>query len=166
MSIPSKQSLASFLLIFSMQVSHGTRSTVCSAEDQILGDWLSLEKNVVVNISKEGRAFKATVMWFTDKDIISRPMESRCDSHNPNPQLRKRKLLGMEILSGLNYNPSSGRWEDGLIYDPLSGRDWSSVVSLERDGILKVKGYWHFEFLSKSVSFKRIVFNRQKKDFR
>ncbi|MFF5384420.1 DUF2147 domain-containing protein [Pedobacter suwonensis] len=152
--------LVGYLTVFGLQVCSPKIASHHKKSDLILGDWISVQKNVMVNVAKENGRFKATVTWFSDKDDPSRPMESRMDVHNPDPALRHRKLLGMEILKGLNYNEDSDRWEDGIIYDPLSGRDWSSVVSLEENGLLKVKGYWHFEFLSKSISFKRVVKNK------
>lgn len=147
------------LMALCMQNSPSKHTVLHKKEDVILGEWISLQKNVIVKVSKEKGQFKATVSWFSDKDDPSRPMESRKDIHNPDPSQRNRKLLGMEILKGLTYNADSGRWEEGIIYDPLSGKDWSSVVSIEENGLLKVKGYWHFEFLCKSMSFKRLQTN-------
>ena len=83
-------------------------------------------------------------------------MNVRCDTRNANQTLRKRKILGMEVLRNLKFNPSSGRWEGGIIYDANSGREWSSVVYFNNDGLLEVKGYWKFEFLCRTIVFKKV----------
>ena len=77
-------------------------------------------------------------------------------STNPNPALRKRKILGMEILEGLRYNAHNHSWENGKIYDATSGRYWDSSASLTKDGILKVRGFWKFKWIGKSMTFKKI----------
>ncbi|MGV8880099.1 MAG: DUF2147 domain-containing protein [Sphingobacteriaceae bacterium] len=125
-------------------------------ENLILGKWMSTKNNLIVDVYKEGKEFRAKVFWFSDKDNPSKPMNSRTDWKNPDENLKGRKLLGMDILKDLVYNPITRRWEDGLIYDPLSGREWSSVVYIDDNGTLNVKGYWHFEFISKTLTFSRL----------
>ncbi|MDA9555688.1 DUF2147 domain-containing protein [Pelobium sp.] len=128
-----------------------------STEDKILGKWIAAEdKNVIVSVYKESGEYRAKVLWFNDSDDPNQPMNIRKDIHNPNETLRNQKVLGMDVLKNLKYNPESNRWEGGLIYDPKTGREWSSVVSLQNDGELKVKGYWHFEFLCKTMIFKKV----------
>lgn len=140
-------------LLFCLFTIQPTKTATTKPENLILGKWMSTQKNLMVDIYKENNEFRAKVIWFSDKDDKSNPMASREDFRNPNENLRTRKLLGMDILKDLQYNPESKRWEDGLIYDPLSGREWSSVVYFDDQGDLKVKGYWHFEFISKTLTF-------------
>ncbi len=126
------------------------------AEDQILGKWMSVNENVMVNVYKDGNQFKAKVIWFNDKDDPSRPMNTRLDINNSNQVLRKQKILGMNVLRNLKFNSSNDRWEDGVIYDAKSGREWSSVVYFNDDGLMEVKGFWKFELLCKTIEFKRV----------
>jgi hypothetical protein len=39
------------------------------------------------------------------------------------------------------------------LYDPMSGKDWYSVVWLSEDNLLKVKGHWVFKFISETENF-------------
>jgi uncharacterized protein (DUF2147 family) len=82
-------------------------------------------------------------------------MKKRLDVHNPNKSLRNRLILGMDVLDGLSYNTEKNRWEKGRIYDPSSGRHWSSVVYFNDDNQMEVKGYWKFEFLCQTLAFGR-----------
>ncbi|MBC7653808.1 MAG: DUF2147 domain-containing protein [Oligoflexus sp.] len=124
--------------------------------NEILGKWISTNKNVIVEVYKENKEFKAKVCWFNDADDPSKSTSIRTDYRNPNEDLRNRKIVGLDILKKLSYNPKTNRWEDGIIYDPLSGREWSSVIYFNNDGLLVVKGYWHYEFISKTLLFKRL----------
>ena len=93
---------------------------------------------------------------YDDADDSSKPMNVRLDEHNPIHSLRARKILGLDVLKDLKFNANEKRWEDGVIYDPKSGRHWSSVVYFNNNGLLEVKGYWKFEFLCKTITFKKV----------
>lgn len=125
-------------------------------ENEILGKWISIEKNLIIEVYKQQNDFRAKVIWFRYDEEDNRNMKALKDHKNPNLYLRNRKVLGMDILENLTYNPESSRWEDGLIYDPLSGRYWSSVVYFNKKNQMEVKGYWKFEFISKSITFNRV----------
>jgi len=121
--------------------------------DRIVGKWITEEKNLIVEIYRSGAEFKAKVLWFEDEDVLSSPIDSRVDFRNPNPALRSRKLLGMEVLRQLRFKEDSNSWEDGIIYDSISGKEWSSCAFFTDSGRLRVKGYWQFKMLCKSIDF-------------
>ena len=125
--------------------------------DRILGTWMSDEKNVAVEVYKESDSFKARIVWFSDEDDKSQPMETRLDFNNPDKKLRTRRVLGMGVLRNLSYHPKTDTWEDGMIYDAKHGREWNSAAVVDNDGCLKVTGYWHFKFIGKTMGFKRIT---------
>jgi len=123
--------------------------------DVILGKWISAEKNLIVEVYKENNTYKSKIVWFTVSEDPSKAMNSRLDFKNPNPSLRNNKLVGLQILNGLKFNPESDRWEDGTVYDPNTGKFWSTVVLFDNNGKLSVKGYWQFEFFSKTMHFEK-----------
>lgn len=125
-----------------------------SNADKIVGKWLANEdKNVIVQIYKSGSEFKAKIVWFDDSDDKSRPMATRYDTKNPDKNLRNRKLVGLEVLRGLIYNPDEDEWQGGHIYDPSSGKEYSAKAWLNSEGMLKVRGYWHFEIFGQNMCF-------------
>ena len=124
--------------------------------DKICGKWMSSEKNIIVQVYKEGDDFRAKIVWFDDTDDSSRPMDSRTDYKNPNKALRTRKLIGMNVLDGLKYTSKSNSWEDGKIYDAMTGHQWNSSACLTDNGELKVTGYWHFKFIGRTMTFTRV----------
>ncbi len=137
------------LLILSLS---GTGKIKHSADD-IIGRWMSTRKNLEVEVFKVNNEYKARVIWFDDSDDKSQPTNVRCDKNNPNEELRSRKIVGMEVMHGLKYNEDDDEWQHGWIYDSSSGKTWNSKAWLTSDGRLKVRGFWHFEFLGQTMSF-------------
>ncbi|WEK18637.1 MAG: DUF2147 domain-containing protein [Candidatus Pedobacter colombiensis] len=128
-------------------------SSINYLPDKIVGKWISEKKNLIVEIYKSGIEFKAKVVWFDDQDDLSSPMDNRTDFRNPDPALRSRKLLGMEVLKQLKFKEESNSWEDGIIYDSINGKEWSSCAFFTDSGHLRVKGYWKLKMLCKSMDF-------------
>jgi len=121
----------------------------------LCGKWMSAEKNLEVLVYKDGDIFKAKVIWFKNEDN-SKAMEEWTDKHNPDPVLRDRKLIGMDILKNMIYEPKSNSWENGKIYEAKSGKEWDASAKIDDKGELKVTGYWHLKFIGKTMTFVRI----------
>ncbi|MDP2414266.1 DUF2147 domain-containing protein [Daejeonella sp.] len=134
----------------------GSIGSANSISDQIIGKWMSTAENITVLVFKEGDQYNAKVLWFNDSDDRTRPMITRTDQQNPDPALRNRKIIGLEILRNLKFNASINRWEKGIIYDVRTGREWNLSALLTKNGMLEVKGFWHFEFMGQTMTFKRV----------
>ncbi len=142
--------ISTFILLFSFSVFYSQ-----SRADQVLGTWLATDHSVAVGVYKSGGAYKAKVLWFNPELGSGKPPHTRLDHRNPKPELRKRKIIGMEILEGLVYNAKNHIWENGKIYDASSGRFWDSSAQITENGLLKVRGFWKFSWMGKSLTFKR-----------
>lgn len=124
--------------------------------DAVLGSWISTDNTVAVKVYKVHESeYRAKVIWFDDRLGSGIPMGKRVDDLNPDPAKRNRKILGAEILTGLKYNPKSNSWENGKIYDATSGRYWDSSAKFH-NLLLKVRGFWKFKWIGKSMSFRRL----------
>ena len=55
--------------------------------DQILGKWVSAEKNIIVQVYKSGDTFKGKIVWYKGDDP-NKAMDEWTDKHNPDPALR------------------------------------------------------------------------------
>lgn len=62
----------------------------------------------------------------------------RLDARNPDPSLRRRPVVGVEIVSGLRQT-APGAWERGRLYNPDDGRTYTGTLRL-RDGQLELRG--------------------------
>lgn len=132
--------------------------TIAKAEEpanKILGKWISDEKNLIVEVYKLGNKYNAKILWFRPVDAKTKVVYKTHDVHNPDVNLRTRKIVGIDVVQNLVYNEDNHQWEDGLIYDATLGRQWSAYARLSAKQILIVKGYWHFKFLSKTLVFTR-----------
>ena len=121
--------------------------------DAILGKWMTTSGDCIVEVYKLNTEYKAKVLWFKEG---KKHMHDWTDEKNPNPSLRSRKILGMDVVDGLHYDADEKQWVDGVIYDASSGKKWDSVAWLTDENYLKVKGFWVFKFLSETKTFKRV----------
>jgi len=142
-------------LVFFTGVAAQGRTRPAVAEEMICGKWESSEKNLIIQVCMKDNKFVAQIVWFSDTD--GKPMDYWTDRRNPDPALRSRKILGMNVVNALTYNPETRSWEDGMIYDSKHGREWNASAYIDKNGLLKVKGYWHFKFIGKTMTFKRVA---------
>lgn len=112
--------------------------------DAILGIWFNEEKDAKIKVFKENGKFFGKIVWHnTGEDISS------YDENNPDPKLQKRKKVGLIILTDFEFD--EGLWEDGEIYDPKSGKTYSCVIKLQKDGSLHVRGYIGISLLGRTT---------------
>jgi uncharacterized protein (DUF2147 family) len=109
-------------------------ATPVFAAAPVTGKWMTAEKDSIVEIGTCGgivcgKVLRVLRMMPDGKEPI--------DRNNPNPALRNRKVEGILILSGFADNGSS--WK-GKIYDPKSGKTYTSYLTRNADGTLKVQG--------------------------
>ena len=145
----AKSSILFFLLLF-------YTTPAQNRIDDILGKWMASDQSVSVYVYKEGKNFKAKVLWFDERLGNGKPMNSRIDSHNPDSSLRNRKLIGMDILNNLIFNSEKQRWENGKIYDASSGRTWDSYVEIKDNSQMCVRGYWKWPWIGKTLYFSKM----------
>ncbi|MGE7775571.1 DUF2147 domain-containing protein [Chitinophaga sp. NPDC101104] len=107
--------------------------------DAVNGVWLNEEKDAKVQIYKNGDKYFGKLIW------MAHPLEAdgktpRRDAKNTNASLRARPLQGLVILTGFEYDADDQEWEDGKIYDPKSGKTYSSKMKI-KGNTLDIRGY-------------------------
>lgn len=111
-----------------------TMASPALAAETITGRWVTPEKDALIAIRKCGKTLCGTL----EKFLIAPPGgKDQRDVNNADPAKRNRRLVGTAILSGLTSD--AGVWR-GQIYDPKSGRTYTSEVRRKGDSILEVKG--------------------------
>lgn len=113
--------------------------------DDVLGIYWSPAKTGKIEIYKRGNKYYG-------KAISGN--EARLDTKNPDPNLRSRKVVGMEFLKDFVFD-GDDEWEDGTVYDPDSGKTYSCKMWLEK-GDLMVKGYIGVSLLGRTEKFERV----------
>ncbi|MDA0339934.1 MAG: DUF2147 domain-containing protein [Proteobacteria bacterium] len=61
------------------------------------------------------------------------------DVNNPDPTLKSRELLGLQILRDFEY-VGDGRWKNGTTYSTDTGKEYDSKIKIKDNGQLKVSG--------------------------
>lgn len=101
----------------------------------VVGKWKLADGTAIVEVYQEGSVFNGKVVW------LQHPTEAdgtpALDNKNPDPKLRKRQILGLNMLSGLVKK--GGEYSGGTIYDPGNGKTYNCSMKVEGD-LLKVRG--------------------------
>lgn len=104
------------------------------AAEPITGRWVTAEKDAVVLVKPCGKVICGMIERF----LVPPPQGAdQRDVNNPDPTLRKRRLLDLSILAG--FTADGDLWR-GRIYDPKSGQSYRSVVRRKGANMLEVKG--------------------------
>ena len=130
-----KTGIASFILIGSM-ISFDTHSQ--NKADDILGIWLTGGKEPArIQIYKTGEKFYGKIIWLKNPTENGNP---RMDGNNPDKEKGNNPIIGLVMLKDFKFD-GDDEWKGGDIYDPESGKTYSSYMYLKDNKTLKVRGY-------------------------
>ena len=101
----------------------------------VVGKWKLEDGTAIVEVYKSGDVYNGKIVWL--KNPTEADGTPAVDDLNPDPQLRKRQVLGLNMLSGLKQN--GGEYTGGKIYDPGNGKTYNCSMKVEGD-VLKVRG--------------------------
>ncbi len=116
--------------------------------DAILGLWLTApgeNGQARVEITRNGDHYDGRIVWleqpdFPPDDPDGMAGKPKVDRENPDPDLRARPILGLEMVRGFEWAGDQS-WSGGTIYDPESGKTYKCKAWFTKDGDLKVRGY-------------------------
>ena len=107
---------------------------VALAQD-VVGKWKLEDGTAIVEVYKQGDVFNGKIVW------LQHPTEPdgspAVDDNNPDAKLRSRRLIGLNMLSGLKK--TGDEYTGGTIYDPANGKTYNCSMKVEGD-VLKVRG--------------------------
>jgi uncharacterized protein (DUF2147 family) len=124
----------SYSILAAIALSTAATSTALWAAAPITGSWITPSKDGVVEIYACGSALCGKLAKFLKTPANGNAQK---DVNNPNPALRSRPLLGINLLTG--FKADGNEWK-GQIYDPRNGKTYRSVVYKGKSGNLVVKG--------------------------
>lgn len=109
-------------------------ATDAFAAEPINGRWVTEERDAVVEIKPCGSTTCGRIARF----LVAPPdgIDQR-DIYNPEPELRRRKLLGLPILT--QFREDDDLWR-GRVYDPKSGKSYRSVIRRTGPNTIEVRG--------------------------
>lgn len=123
-----------------------------SGADAVLGVWKNGEGTGMVQIYKRADKYFGKIVWLKiPNDANGKP---RTDINNPEEKLRNRPLRGLENLRDFTY-AGDNLWENGQIYDPKTGNDYSCKMTLTDANTLEVRGFIGISLLGRTDVWKR-----------
>lgn len=100
------------------------------------GIWRLQDGRVTVKVGSCGSNLCGFVSALSEP--LDKQGKPKVDHENPNPALRSRRVIGLQILSGMKPD-GQNRWR-GTIYNADDGRTYSSYMRLKENGLMQVKG--------------------------
>lgn len=122
-----------------------------------VGVWKTIDdetnkpKSLVEIYEKDGKLYGKVTKLFRGPDEDPDPVCDKCDEDDPR---YNKKVLGMEILKGLEKE-SDTEWEGGKILDPKNGSVYSCYVELVEPNKLKLRGFIGFSLLGRTQYWHR-----------
>ncbi|MEC3910675.1 DUF2147 domain-containing protein [Sphingobium sp. CR2-8] len=103
------------------------------AAQPVTGRWATVDGKAIVQIAPCGKHLCGKI----EKIVKPTPGRAQTDVKNPDPALQSKPLVGLALLTG--FEDGGEHWK-GTIYDPESGKSYTSKLSRNGNGTLKVQG--------------------------
>jgi len=121
--------------------------------DAIVGFWKTGDGKAVVEIYKQSSKYYGKIVWLAEpKDPATG--QPKVDKKNEDANLRNRPLIGLVNLRDFEFIKSK-LWENGKIYDPKSGEDYSCNIKMIDNNTLEVRGYVGISAFGRTDTWKR-----------
>jgi uncharacterized protein (DUF2147 family) len=119
-------------------------SSHASGQSDVIGSWMTVGNSSHVEIYPCGEKLCGKVAWLKNPNYIHAedgPVgTTKVDRKNPDPNLRNRPILGLQVIEGLTA-VNGGSWEKGKCYDPESGNTYKCRMHLASPEKLEMRGY-------------------------
>ncbi|THU40525.1 DUF2147 domain-containing protein [Niastella caeni] len=129
----------------------GMKPAFSQNADAVVGNWLNAEKDAKVQIYKAGGKYYGKIVWLKEPNEADGKTPKK-DKKNSSEALRSRPILNLVILTEFTYD--DGKWDDGEIYDPKSGKTYSSNMKLKGDK-LEIRGYVGISAFGRTTTWTR-----------
>ena len=133
-----------------------------AAADAVLGTWLTEAGEqggrAHVEITRQGNGIVGRIVHLEEPDFEAghpRAGKPKVDLENPDPKLRERPIIGLQILGGFTYD-GDGKWTGGTVYDPANGKTYKAQITLDGRDRLDLRGYIGVPLLGRTSTWKRV----------
>jgi len=127
--------------------------------DDVVGVWTNEEKDARIEVFRCGDQHCGKIVWLQEPNYPEgsdegTPGTPKLDRNNPNPELRKTPVLGLQIMHGFAH-AGENVWKEGKIYDPKNGKTYSGKLTLVSPGRLDLRGYIGISLLGRTTVWTR-----------
>ena len=130
-----------------------------SGPNNIMGVWNTAKRDAKIEIYQCGIKYCGKIVWLKEsaypagsKDGV--PGTPILDQNNPNPAMRKKPLMGVNILADFVY-AGDDLWTNGKIYNSNNGKMYSGKLTLISPDRLKVRGFIGISLIGGSTIWTR-----------
>lgn len=108
------------------------------------GTWMTIDdetkqkKSLVKIYKKDGKIYGKIIKLYRKEGEDQDPSCTKCTDDR-----KDKKIIGMEIIRGLEYDADDKEWGKGTIMDPAKGKIYKAKIWLMKDKpkFLQVRGY-------------------------
>lgn len=148
----NKRFFAFFLLFGLLMATFSVQAA--TSPDAVLGVWKNGEGTGMIQIFKKGDKYYGRLVWLK---VANTPEgKPRTDVNNPDESKRNVLLKGLENMRDFTYT-GDNKWENGKIYDPKNGSDYSCEMTLVDPNTLEVRGFIGVSLFGRTDVWKRQV---------
>ncbi|GBL35725.1 hypothetical protein EMGBS15_13200 [Filimonas sp.] len=126
-------------------------------KDDIIGNWKNGEGTGVINIYKTTSGHYAGKIVWLKEPIDPETGKPKLDKRNPDETKRTVPTLGLINMSGFTFNEEEKLWENGEIYDPKTGKEYSCKVNLKDKNTIEVRGFVGISLFGRTDTWTRQV---------
>jgi uncharacterized protein (DUF2147 family) len=132
------------ILVYVLALLLSAATSFATDVNEILGNWRTEMDEAKVEVYNCGEKICGNIVWlknpfYTDSrdGVVGTP---KIDRNNPDPALRNRPIIGLQIMDGFTKN-GDNTWENGTCYDPKSGKTYRGKIQLSAPGRLELRGF-------------------------
>lgn len=137
----------------------GTTFVFAADPNDILGVWDTEKKDAKMEIYHCGTKYCGKIVWLKETTYPAGSKEGVpgtpiLDHNNPNPKLRKKPLVGLQILIDFLFS-GDNMWKHGKIYNSENGKIYSGKLTLVSPDQLNVRGFIGISLIGGSTMWTR-----------
>lgn len=125
-------------------------------ENSISGIWLNAEGTARIEIYKTTSGHYAGKIVWLKEPIDPETGKPKLDKRNPDKIKRAIPTLGLVNMKGFSYNANEQEWQDGKIYDPKNGKEYSCKINMIDHDNIKVRGYIGISLIGRTAIWTRV----------
>jgi uncharacterized protein (DUF2147 family) len=124
----------------------------------VVGSWTTDGGDSRLELFRCGEKICGKVVWLKEPNYSKSkdgPVgTTKVDRKNPNPALRSRPILGLQVMKGLTPK-GANRWGNGTCYDPETGKSYKCKMHLASPSRLELRGYIGVSLIGRNFALKR-----------
>ena len=102
--------------------------------DLIVGNWITDNGDSQIEFYQKEGKYYGKIIWL--KEPLKPDGTAKTDIKNPNPAMRNSSIMGLVIVSELEFK--NGQFVNGKIYSPKEGKTLDCAILSENERELKI----------------------------